>query len=48
MKPEVTYEEFLSATQATARPVSIWKDEKTEYFYGKAVDPAALLEALDK
>lgn len=48
VKPEVTYEEFLSATQATARPVSIWKDEKTEYFYGKAVDPAALLEALDK
>ena len=48
VKPEVTYEEFLSATQATARPVSIWKDEKTEYCYGKAVDPAALLEALDK
>ena len=46
VKPEVTYEEFLSAAQATARPVSIWKDGKTEYFCGKAVDPAALLAAL--
>ena len=46
VRPEVTYEEFLDAAQATARPVSVWKDEKTEYPYGKAVDPAALVEAL--
>lgn len=46
VKPEVSYEEFLAAAQATARPVSIWKDKETEYPYGRAVDPAALLEAL--
>lgn len=45
VKPEVTYEEFLSAAQATARPLSVRKGE-TEYPYGRAVDPAALLEAL--
>ena len=45
VKPEVTYEEFLSTAQATARPVSVWKGE-TEYPYGRVVDPAALLEAL--
>ena len=47
VKPEVTYEEFLAAAQATARPVSIWRDGETEYPYGKAVDPAALLAALE-
>ncbi len=46
VKPDVTYEEFLSAAQATARPISIWKDG-TEYPYGKAVDPAALLSELE-
>ena len=46
VKPEVTYEEFLAAAQATARPVSVWRDGETEYPYGRAVDPAALLEAL--
>ena len=46
VKPEVTFEEFLAAAQATAHPVSIWKDERTEYPCGKAVDPAALLERL--
>ena len=45
VKPDVTYEEFLSTAQATARPVSVWRDG-VEYPYGKAVDPAALLEAL--
>lgn len=45
VKPEVTYEEFLSAAQAAARPVSVRKGG-TEYPYGRAVDPAALLEAL--
>lgn len=47
VKPEVTFEEFLAAAQATAHPVSIWKDENTEYPYGKVVDPAALLAALE-
>ena len=46
VKPEVTFEEFLSAAQSTASPVSIWKDEETEYPYGRAANPAALLEAL--
>ena len=46
VKPYVTYEKFLSAAQATARPISIWKDG-TEYPYGKAVDPAALLSELE-
>ena len=46
VKPEVTYEEFLAAAQATARPVSVWRGGETEYPYGRAVDPAALLEAL--
>lgn len=45
VKPEVTFEEFLAAARSTARPVSVWKDG-VEYPYGKAVDPAALLEAL--
>ena len=46
VKPEVTFEEFLAAAQATAHPVSIRTDERTEYPCGKAVDPAALLERL--
>ena len=46
VKPEVTFEEFLAAAQATAHPVSIRTDETTEYPYGKVVDPAALLERL--
>ncbi len=45
VKPEVTFEEFLAAAQATARAVSVRRDE-TEYLCGKAVDPAALLEEL--
>ena len=45
VKPEVTFEEFLAAARSTARPVSVWRDG-VEYPYGKAVDPAALLEAL--
>ncbi len=45
VKPEVTYEEFLSAARATARPVSVRKGG-TEFPYGCVVDPAALLEAL--
>lgn len=48
VKPEVTYEEFLEAARATARPVSVWRDETGEYPYSRAVDPAALLEALGK
>ncbi len=44
-KPEVTFEEFLTAAQATARPVSLRRDG-ADYPYGKAVDPAVLLEAL--
>ena len=44
-KPEVTFEEFLTAAQATARPVSLRRDG-ADYPYGKAVDPAALLDAL--
>lgn len=46
VRPEVTFEEFLAAARSTARPVSIRKGAE-EYPYGKAVDPAALLEALD-
>lgn len=46
VKPEVTYEEFLSAAQATARPVSV-EHEGEVYPYGNVVDPAALLEALE-
>ncbi|MCI9578793.1 MAG: S8/S53 family peptidase [Oscillibacter sp.] len=45
VKPEVTFEEFLTAAQATARPLSVRQDG-AEYPYGKAVDPAALLDAL--
>lgn len=48
VKPEVTFEEFLAAAQATARPVSVRPGEGREYPYGKVVDPAALLEALRK
>ena len=46
VKPEVTYGEFLEAAQSTARPVSAWKDGM-EYPYGRVVDPAALLAALE-
>lgn len=46
VKPEVTYEEFLSAARDTARPISIWKDGETEYPYGSVMDPAALLVSL--
>ena len=45
VKPEVTYEAFLEAARSTARPVSV-RREGTEYPYGRVVDPAALLEAL--
>ena len=47
VKPEVTFAEFLAAAQATANPISIWKDEDAEYPYGRVVDPAALLAALE-
>lgn len=46
VKPEVTYEEFLAAAQATANPISIWAEEGVEYPYGRVVDPAALLARL--
>lgn len=46
VKPEVTYEEFLAAAQATARPVSVRSVEGREYPYGRVVDPAALLARL--
>lgn len=46
VKPEVTYEEFLAAAQATARPVSAERGGR-EYPYGRVVDPAALLAALE-
>ena len=45
VKPDVTFEEFNKAAQATARPLSITRDG-TEYPYGRAADPQALLEAL--
>ena len=48
VKPEVTYEEFLTAAQATANPISIWPEEGEEYPYGKVVDPAALLARLEE
>lgn len=45
VKPDVTFEEFTRAAQATACPVSIERDGKA-YPYGRAVDPAALLDRL--
>ena len=48
VKPEVTYEEFLTAAQATADPISICPEEGKEYPYGKVVDPAALLARLSE
>lgn len=45
VKPDVTFEEFTQAAQATARPVSAVKDG-IEYPYGGVLDPAALLECL--
>lgn len=47
VKPDVTFEEFLAAAQATAQPVSIRTEDGKEYPCGKAVNPAALLEALE-
>ena len=47
VRPEVTFEAFLSAAEETARPVSIWPEEGKEYPYGRVVDPAALLDALE-
>lgn len=47
VKPDVTFGEFTAAAQATASPVSIKKDGR-EYFYGKVVEPAALLTVLGK
>ena len=46
VEPEITYEEFLAAAQATANPISIWPEEGKEYPYGRVVDPAALLAGL--
>ncbi len=46
VRPEVTFEGFLAAAQATANPVSIWPEEGREYPYGRVVDPAALLAEL--
>lgn len=46
VKPEVTFEEFLSAARSTARPVSVRRDGEKDLPYGRVVDPAALLEAL--
>lgn len=46
VRPEVTYEEFLAAAQATADPAAIWSREGEEYPYGRVVDPAALLARL--
>ena len=46
VEPEITYEEFLAAAQATASPVSISSAEGKEYPYGRVVDPAALLARL--
>jgi len=48
VRPEVTFDEFLAAAQATARPVSIWREGRKEYPYGRVVDPAALMEALEQ
>lgn len=45
VKPDVTFEEFMAAAQATARPVSITHEGK-DYPYGRVVDPAALLDTL--
>lgn len=45
VKPDVTFEAFVAAAEATAHPVSITHGGR-EYPYGRVVDPAALLEAL--
>lgn len=46
VRPEVTYEEFLAAAQATAVPVSVQSEEGRAYPYGRVVDPTALLARL--
>lgn len=46
VRPEVTYEEFLAAAQATASPLSVRSGEGKEYVCGKVVDPGALLERI--
>lgn len=43
VKPDITFEAFLSAAKATGRPVSI-EHEGVEYPYGLVADPAKIIE----
>ena len=47
VKPEVTFEEFLAAAQATAHPVSIRTDETTEYPLRKSRGPGGAAGAAE-
>ncbi len=47
VKPDVTFDEFTQAAQATAHPISAVKDG-SEYPYGSVIEPAALLAYLQK
>lgn len=44
-EPDIGFADFLAAAQATAHPLSI-RHGTERFLYGRAVDPAALLDAL--